>query len=157
MAAVKIPAWPRGVAGNVWANKLADSSLYAVESDLFSYTAGTAVPIFGIPEDSIIWAIGCEIVTAFTGVLSTGEIVVHDTAAGGVESGPLAVFGPGVMNDVQNAEQLVMRRYVKGAGIGTGSKGIQVTLDAGGASAGTFRIWLVLKPNRGSFKRDFVA
>ena len=51
MASVKIPAWPKGVAGNVWANKLANASLYAVESEIINFDTGAAVNIFAIPEE----------------------------------------------------------------------------------------------------------
>ena len=78
MAVVKIPAWPKGIAGNVWANKLADASLYAIESEVINYDTGTAIKIFSIPEDTILWSVGLEVVTIFN--KPAAEIVVRDTA-----------------------------------------------------------------------------
>lgn len=150
MAVVKIPAWPKGVAGNVWANKLADASLYAVESDLFNYDTGTAVGVFSIPEDSILWAVGVEVVTAFTGANAGTSIVIQDT------SEDLATFGYNVLDATGFAEQLQLKRYAKTAGAGTPARAIQVDMNQGAASAGTFRVWVVLKPNRGSLRTDFV-
>ena len=79
MASVKLPAWPKGIAGNVWANELADQSLYAVESELVSFSAAAATVIFSIPEDSIIWSVGLEVVTAFAGMGGASQVAVSDT------------------------------------------------------------------------------
>jgi len=150
MAAVKLPAWPKGIAGNVWANKLADASVYAVESELFNYDTGTAVALFAIPEDSVILGIGIEVGTAFNGN-GTQSVVVQDTGA------DLAIFGDNVISNASKfVMQPVLKRYTKAAGAGVASRAIQVDANAAGASAGTFRIWLQIKPNRGSLKSDYV-
>ena len=146
MATVKIPAWPKGVAGNVWANKLADASLYAVESDLMNYDTGLAVNVFSIPEDSILWAVGIEVVTAFTGTFASA-LVVQDTA------NDLARFLAGDLNATGFVEQMTLTRYAKRAGAGNQPRSIQIDAPAG-ATAGTFRVWLVLKPNRENSLRN---
>ena len=150
MAAVKIPAWPRGVAGNVWANQLARASLYAIESDIINFDTGTSINIFSIPEQTVLWAIGLEIVTAFNAGGSK-SIVVKDTSEN------LAIFGD-VIGAAGAVEQLVLKRYAGGsAGVpGVTSRSIQVDVNAGGGTTGVGRVWLVLKPQRSSFRRDNV-
>ena len=144
MAAIKLPAWPQGVAGNVWANKLADASVYAVESNLFNYDTGTAVALFSIPEDSIILGIGIEMVTAMDGG-GAQYVQVADTGA------VLATFGDNVVSNVQFSWQPVLKRYTKAAGVpGNAPRTIQLNVNDGAAAAGTFRVWLQLKPNRGA-------
>jgi hypothetical protein len=153
MASVKLPAWPKGVAGNVWSNALADASVYAFESDLLNYDTGTSVIAFAVPEDTIVLGVGVEIVSAFTGVGGGGEISVQDSA-----SNVLALFGNSVMDGVGYASVNTLRRYAKSAGsAGVDSRAIEVDVTAAGASAGTFRLWLQLKPNRrNSVRRDYV-
>ena len=150
MASVKIPAWPKGVAGNVWANELADQSLYVVESDLLSYTAAAAQVIFSIPEDSIIWSIGLEVVTAFTGTAGANQLLVTDTGAN------LAAFGIGALLDTAaNFVVLpVLKRYTKNATSAAGvvARPIRWTRPPG-STAGTARVWLQIKPNQSSLRR----
>ena len=149
MASVKIPAWPKGVAGNVWANKLADASVYAVESELLNFDTGTAVTIFAVPEDSVILGIGLERVTAFTVTGGESNIAVLDTAGSN-----LVKFGNRELSSVGYTLAPVLRRYSKVAGVpGTSSRAI--TVSTKGLTAGTFRIWLQFKPNRRTLRSDY--
>jgi len=160
MAARKIPAWPKGVAGSVWANKLANASTYAIESDVINYDTGTAVRIFSIPEDTILWAIGLEVVTAFD--KPNGTLVVRDTEI------VLATFGgyrlePGWTGFV---ELPVFKRYARFAGGGAGAnpnaapgkmqRELQVDVNGGTGTAGIARVWIKIKPNRAdAFRKDY--
>jgi len=148
MAAVKLPAWPKGIAGNVWANKLADASVYAVESEAINYDTGTAVTIFSIPEDSILLGVALEVQTAFD--KPQGSIVVQDTLA------DIVKFADRAFGDTGYTYAPVLRRYAKVAGVGNTARAIQVDVNGGTGTAGVGRIWLMLKPNRGSLRKDFV-
>jgi len=155
MATVKIPAFAKGIAGNVFSNALADASVYAFESDLLNYDTGTSVVAFAVPEDAIVMGVGIEVVTAFTAANAGTSIDVTDSA-----SNILAHFeGIGDLDTLATFKMLSsLRRYAKTAGsAGVGSKAIEVDVNQGGASAGTFRIWLQLKPNRrNSLRRDLI-
>ena len=151
MAAVKVPAWPKGVAGNVWANQLADQSSYWIESDLINFDTGTAATIFAIPEDSIILSIGLEVVTALTATAGADQLVVLDTGS----SGTLARFGIGQVLETGFVIQPVLKRYSKLGGVnapGNQSRPIQTTPPSS-ATAGTYRVWLNIKPNRRSMRK----
>jgi len=157
MAARKIPAWPKGIAGNVWANKLADASLYAIESDVINFDTGTAVRIFSIPEDTILWAAGLEIVTAFN--KPNGSIVLRDTEIA------LATFAGPSIEATGFVEQVLLKRYARFAGSGVGSVGLpgrqqrelQVDVNGGAGTTGIARCWIVIKPNRAdAFRKDYV-
>lgn len=140
MPSVKIPAWPKGVAGNVWANKLASASLYMVESDLLNFDTGIAVNIFSIPEETILTAVGIEVVTATTG---PGSIVVQDTAR------DLITFGANLTDDTGFTLAPVLQRYAKLGGVNApGKQARALQVDVNGLTAGTFRIWIQFKPNR---------
>ena len=148
MAARKIPAWPRGVAGNVWANKLADASLYAIESDVINFDTGTAVRIFSIPSETILWAAGLEIVTAFN--KPNGSVVLRDTTA------VLATFAGPNIESTGFVEQVLLRRYTKVAGPGKSQYELQVDVNGGAGTTGIARCWIVIKPNReDAFRKDY--
>mgnify|MGYP001577335791 FL=1 len=148
MAVVKIPAWPKGIAGNVWANKLADASLYAIESEVINYDTGTAIKIFSIPEDTILWSVGLEVVTIFN--KPAAEIVVRDTAE------VLGRFSGRALEQTGFVEQMLLKRYAKTAGPGRDTRQIQVDVNGGTGTAGVGRVWIVIKPSRRqSFKKDF--
>ncbi len=145
MASVKIPAWPKGVAGNVWANELADQSLYAIESDLLSFSAAAATVAFSIPEDTVLFSVGIEIVTAFTGLGGASRLSVGDTSAS-----ELISFGSGDLDTTGFKLLPVLKRYTKAAGVpGRQAKPLQVTAPSA-ATAGAYRLWIQIKPNRNS-------
>ena len=143
MASVKLPAWPKGIAGNVWANELADQSLYAVESELVSFSAAAATVIFSIPEDSIIWSVGLEVVTAFAGMGGASQVAVSDTGSN------LAVFGVGQVFETGFVLHPILRRYTRTSGVGNHARPIRITIPIS-ATAGAARVWLEIKPNRRS-------
>ena len=152
MASVRIPAWPKGIAGNVWANALADQSLYAVESEIWSYTAAAATVAFSIPEDSIIWSIGLEVTTAFVGVVGADFLTVQDTGA----NGTLAKFAAPILMDTSADKFTVipkLQRYTKNSTSAAGKVARPITISPPAATAGAFRIWLELKPNRGALNK----
>ena len=154
MASVKIPAFSKGIAGNVFSNALAESSVYAFESDLLNFDTGTSVVAFAVPEDVIVMGVGIEVVSAFTSANAGTSIDVTDSA-----SNILAHFdGIGDLDAAGFKMLSSLRRYAKSAGsAGMDSKAIEVDVNQGGASAGTFRIWLQLKPNRrNSLRKDYV-
>ena len=143
MAVRKIPAFPSGIARGVWANKLADAAIYAVESDAINYNDGTAVSLFSIPEEFILLGLGLEVVTAWADPGGNPSLVVQDAV------GDLAVFGPRVLRNVGFYEYPVLRRYAKTAGVGIRTRLLQVDVnDPGTATAGIARVWLKFKPNR---------
>jgi hypothetical protein len=147
MAAVKIPAFPKGVARGVWANKLAGSAIYAIESDAINYDTGTAVNIFSIPEGLVLMDIGVEIATAFNG--ASVSLTVQDTAE------DLANF------DVAQAgffKREAFKRYaVVGDAPGNKSRSIQIDVNGNTGTAGVARVWLFLKPDRSAFRKDNIA
>ena len=144
MASVKLPAWPKGIAGNVWANELADQSLYVVESELLSFSAAAAQVIFSIPGDSIIWSVGLEVVSAFTDTLGNQQLTVSDTGSN------LAVFGIGQLLETGFVLQPTLRRYTNPAGVGSHARAIRWSPPAPGPTAGSARVWIEIKPNRRS-------
>ena len=156
MASVKIPAWPKGVARGVWANRLASAAVYAIESNVINYDTGTSINIFSIPEDSILLGVGLEVVTAFD--VYQANIIVKDTAE------TLCRFEERAVDTTGFRQKNLMKRYAKRSGAGRGTREIQVDVNTttGGlgttGSAGVGRIWIFLKPNRESpLRKDYVG
>lgn len=142
MAVIKIPAFPSGVARGVWANQLARSAVYAIESDAINFDTGTAVNIFSIPEEFVVLGVGVEVVTAFD--RDDAHINVQDSAGTN-----LAVFDGRALSITGFNEYPVLFRTAKTAGVGKRTRVIQVDV-SGAATAGIFRVWLKFKPERGS-------
>ena len=146
MAAVKIPAFPKGVARGVWANKLAGSAVYAIESDVINYDTGTAVNIFAIPEGMVLLDIACEVATPFDG--ASVSLTVQDT------SEDLANFDVNLTGFFKRG---AFKRYaLVGGAPGNKSRSIQVDVNGIAGSAGVARVWLFLKPDRSAFRKDNV-
>lgn len=143
MAVIKIPAFPSGVARGVWANQLARSAVYAIESDAIAYDAGASANVFSIPEEFVVLGIGIEVTTAFTAGQG-GFVNVHDTAGTVIQ-----VFGEKQVEKAGFYEYPVLFRTAKTAGAGKRTRTLQVSVGAGGAAAGAFRVWLKFKPERG--------
>jgi hypothetical protein len=158
MASIKLPAWPKGIAGNVWANKLADASVYAVESNVINYDTGTSALIFAIPDDSVVMGVGLELVSDFTGASGATKVDVTDSAGTILGSFGVSALDSPASGDFKMLSTL--KRYAKTAAAGNAGarhKAIEVDVTTGGCSAGTFRIWLQLKPNRNSLRSDYVG
>ncbi len=155
MAAVKIPAFPKGAASGVWANKLARQAIYAVESDTFNYDTGSSVTIFSVPEEVVILGVGLEVNTVFDGV--DPEVVVADS------NGTIAIFSEIPLLTATSVQidiywQNVCVRYPGTATLGNPPHAITLTATVdGGASTGTGKIWLKFKPDASrGFKKDYV-
>ena len=144
MASVKIPEFPKGVARGVFANQLQKQVVYAVESDTFNYDTGSSVTIFSVPEGCIILGVGLEVNTIFDGV--DPSLAVSDS------DGTIAVFSDelevATATSVPIYWQNVAVRYPKTTTLGNPPLPISLTVTVdGGASTGTGKIWLKLKPD----------
>lgn len=153
MAVRKVPAWPKGVAGNVWANKLSDAQIYCVEGEDFNYDTGTAVTVFAIPEDTVLLGIGLQVTTAFD--KPGGSLTVQDTLA------DICIFGQDVLADSTTRSgysfQPVYKVYPKFGTEGKQSRLIQIDVNGGTGTAGVGRLTLWMKPNRAFWKPDNIA
>lgn len=152
MAVKRIPAFPSGVAKGVWANKLADAAIYAVESDAINYDTGTAINIFSIPEEFVLLGLGLNVTTAWADPGGNTTLVVQDTAA------DLAIFGVKQLRSTGQYEYPVLAQYAKTGGApGKRNRLIQVDVnDLGTATAGVARVWMKFKPNRAeSLRLDY--
>lgn len=153
MAVVKIPAYPKGVARGVWANKLAQAAIYTVESQAINYDTGTAVNIFSIPEEFVVVGLALEVVTAWADPGTGASLDVQDSA--GVN---FATFD---VRTLRNAGFYnypgAFLRVAKTAGVGRRNRLIQVDVnDLGTATAGIARVWLRFKYNRAeAFRTDY--
>lgn len=144
MAAVKIPAFPKGVARGVWSNKLAGSAIYAIESDVINYDTGTAVNIFAIPEGMILTDVACEVATAFDG--ASQSLTVADTAE------VLANFDVSLTGFFKRG---AFKRYaVVGGAPGNKSRSVYIDVNGAAGAAGVARVWLFVKPDRSAFRKD---
>ena len=146
MAVVKIPAFPKGIARGVWANDLAQSAVYAQESEAINFDTGAAVNIFSIPEGTVIMGIGLEVVTVWSGGGATMDggqsLDVNDSDA------QIAHFGPRQLLATGFYEYPVLNRTARTAGAGVRNNLINVDVNAPEevAIAGVARVWLKFKP-----------
>ena len=144
MAVIKIPVFPPGIARGVWANQLARSAIYAVESDDINYDTGLAVNVFSIPEEFVVLGLGVEVVTAWT----AGQgAFLNVQESGGAN---IALFSEKVLENTGFFEYPVLYRLAKTAGPGKRTRSIQVDVGGGGGAAGVARVWLKFKPERGT-------
>jgi len=147
MASVKIPEFPKGVARGVFANQLAKQAVYAIESDTFNYDTGSSVTIFSVPEGCIILGVGLEVNTIFDG--EDPSLVVSDSDGTIADFSP-AELGAATATSVPIYWQNVAVRYPKTTTLGNPPLPISLTMTVDdGASTGTGKIWLQIRPDGG--------
>ncbi len=152
MASVKVPAFPKGVARGVWANKLSRSAIYVVESDPFNFDTGAAVRLFSVPDNSVVLGLGLEVNTAFDGESPLVTVLDSD----------------GVIASWQDTQALTdttqimwvdsVRRYFPSAGAGNQANFLNVTtVTDAGATTGIGRIWIKIKPDNSRLGKKSVT
>ncbi len=154
MAVTKIPAFPKGVARGVWANKLSQAAVYAAESQPINYDTGTSVNIFSIPEEFVITGLALEVSTAWVDPGPDVSLNVQDSAGTN-----LALFGARVLRNTGFYKYPgAFLRVAKTAGVGKRTRVIQVDVnDPATATAGVARVWLSFKYDRSESLRDDYA
>ena len=154
MAVVKIPAYPKGIARGVWANKLAQAAIYTVESRDINFDTGTAVNIFSIPEEFVIVGLSLEVVTAWADPGTGTNLSVQDSAGTNLANFDVKQLRVAGFYDYSSA----FLRVAKTAGAGKRNRLIQVDVNSPATpTAGVARVWLRFKYNRAeSFRSDYV-
>ncbi len=155
MAVVKIPAYPKGVARGVWANKLAEAAIYSVESRDINFDTGVAVNIFSIPEEFVVTGVELGVSTAWVDPGPDVSLNIQDSAGTN-----LALFGAKVLSNTgfYKYPGAFLRVAKTGGAAGKRTRVLQVDVnDPATATAGVARVWLEFRYTRAeSFRTDYV-